>query len=71
MVTERLQHAGERVRTGETARANLRLAQTHPLRVEVVLPVAMYGKLAGHAAFIIARRSCGPVSGHGPSPHWR
>lgn len=45
VVTERLQHVGEIAQVGETARAILRLAQTHPLRVEVVLPVAMYGKL--------------------------
>jgi len=45
VVTERLQHSGEIAQTGETARAILRLAQTHPLRVEVILPVAMYGKV--------------------------
>lgn len=45
VVTERLQHVGEIAQTGESARAILRLAQTHPLRVEVVLPVAMYGKV--------------------------
>jgi len=45
VVTERLQHAGEIAQTGETARAILRMAQTHPLRVEVILPVAMYGKV--------------------------
>jgi len=45
VVTKRLQHAGEIAQTGESARPILRLAQTHPLRVEVVLPVALYGKL--------------------------
>jgi RND family efflux transporter MFP subunit len=45
VVTDRLQHAGEIAQTGESARAVLRLAQTHPLRVEVVLPLAMHGKL--------------------------
>jgi RND family efflux transporter MFP subunit len=45
VVTERLQHPGEIAQTGETARAILRMAQTHPLRVEVILPVAMYGKV--------------------------
>ena len=45
VVTERLQHAGEIAQTGESARAILRLAQTNPLRVEVVLPLAMHGKL--------------------------
>ena len=45
VVTERLQHVGEIAQTGESARAILRLAQTNPLRVEVVLPVLLYGKL--------------------------
>ena len=45
VVTERLQHAGEIAQTGETARAILRMAQTHPLRVGVILPVAMHGKV--------------------------
>ena len=40
VVTERLQHAGEIAQTGESARPILRLAQTNPLRVEVVLPVS-------------------------------
>ena len=53
VVTERLQHTGEIAQIGETARAILRLAQTHPLRVEVVLPVAMYGRLrAGSRATV-------------------
>ena len=46
VVTERLQHVGEVAQTGEGARPILRLAQTHPLRVEVVLPVAMFNKVA-------------------------
>jgi len=45
VVTERLQGVGEITQAGESARPILRLAQTHPLRVEVVLPVAMYGKV--------------------------
>lgn len=45
VVTERLQHVGEIAQAGESARPILKLAQTHPLRVEVVLPVAMYGKV--------------------------
>lgn len=45
IVTERLQNVGEIAQTGESARPILKLAQTHPLRVEVVLPVAMYGRL--------------------------
>jgi RND family efflux transporter MFP subunit len=49
VVTERLQHVGEIAQTGENARAILRLAQTHPLRVEVVLPVALYGQVKAGA----------------------
>lgn len=45
VVTERLQGVGEIAQAGESARPILRMAQTNPLRVEVVLPVAMYGKL--------------------------
>ncbi|MEN9316123.1 MAG: hypothetical protein RIS35_2516 [Pseudomonadota bacterium] len=45
VVTERLQQVGELAQTGEGARPILRLAQIHPLRVEVVLPVAMHGKV--------------------------
>ena len=45
VVTERLQGIGEVAQAGEGARPILRLAQTHPLRVEVVLPVAMLGRL--------------------------
>lgn len=45
VVTERLQQVGEVAQTGENARPVLRLAQTNPLRVEVVLPVALLGKV--------------------------
>lgn len=55
IVTERLQGVGEVAQAGESARAILRLAQTQPLRVEVVLPVAMYGKVrAGRKATVEA-----------------
>jgi RND family efflux transporter MFP subunit len=61
VVTERLQNAGEIAQTGESARAILRLAQTHPLRVEVVLPLAMHGKLKpGMKADVLAEP---PLSG--------
>lgn len=51
VVTERLQHPGELAFTGEGARPILKLAQTHPLRVEVVLPVALLGTIhAGRSA---------------------
>lgn len=45
VVTERLQHPGEMAQAGESAGAILKLAQTDPARVEVVLPVAMYGRV--------------------------
>jgi len=45
VVTDRLQHPGELAQTGETARPILKLAQIHPLRVEVILPVTAYGKV--------------------------
>jgi len=45
VVTERLQHPGEMAQSGESAGAILKLAQTDPARVEVVLPVAMYGRI--------------------------
>lgn len=61
VVTERLQNVGEIAQTGESARAILRLAQTHPLRVEVVLPVAMYGKLQRGATAQVEAES--PLAG--------
>lgn len=45
VVTDRLQNPGELAQTGENARAILKLAQTNPLRVEVVLPVSSFGKI--------------------------
>ena len=46
VVTERLQQPGELAFTGEgSARPILKLAQTNPLRVEVVLPVGMMGQV--------------------------
>jgi len=45
VVTERLQHPGELSFTGEGARPILKLAQIDPLRVEVVLPVGLYGQV--------------------------
>jgi RND family efflux transporter MFP subunit len=44
VVTERLQSPGELAQIGDAAIAILKLAQTDPVRVEVVLPAAMYGK---------------------------
>lgn len=55
IVTEVLQRAGELAQTGETARPILKMAQVHPLRVEVVLPVGLYGSIrAGSSATVVA-----------------
>ncbi|MCB2006609.1 MAG: efflux RND transporter periplasmic adaptor subunit [Burkholderiaceae bacterium] len=55
VVTEVEQHPGELAQTGEGARPILTMAQIHPLRVEVVLPVALYNQIkAGAAAEIEA-----------------
>ncbi len=45
VVTERLQNAGEMPQTGDNAPAILKLAQIDPLRVDIVLPVAQYGRV--------------------------
>lgn len=45
IVTDRLQNPGELAQTGEGARPILKLAQTHPLRVEVILSVSNLGKI--------------------------
>ena len=45
IVVERLQNPGELTQTGDAATAVLKLAQTDPLRVEVVLPVSEYGRV--------------------------
>jgi RND family efflux transporter MFP subunit len=45
VVTERLQNPGEMPQTGDNAPAILKLAQTDPLRVDIVLPVAQYGRV--------------------------
>jgi RND family efflux transporter MFP subunit len=65
VVTERLQHVGEIAQTGESARAILRLAQTHPLRVEVVLPVALYGQLRPGAKATVEGEA--PLTGRYPA----
>lgn len=45
VVTDRLQHPGEIVQAGESSRAILKLAQINPLRVDVVLPVGLFGQI--------------------------
>lgn len=58
IVLDVLQHAGELAQTGEGARAILKLAQINPLRVEVVLPVALYGSIRpGMRAEVVAEAS--------------
>ncbi len=49
VVTEVEQHPGELAQTGEGARPILKMAQVHPLRVEVVLPVALYNQVRAGA----------------------
>ena len=44
-VTDRLQQPGELAQSGDSAKPILKLAVTHPLRVEVVLPVARLGSV--------------------------
>jgi RND family efflux transporter MFP subunit len=44
VVTERLQSPGELAQSGDTGVPILKLAQTDPVRVEVVLPAARFGK---------------------------
>lgn len=46
LVTDRTQNPGELAQSGDGAKAILKLAQVHPLWVELVLPVARYGVLA-------------------------
>lgn len=65
VVTDRLQQVGEVAQTGDSAKPILRLAQIHPSRVEVVLPVAMFGKVKpGTTARVVAEP---PLSGSYPA----
>lgn len=62
VVTERLQHPGELAFTGEGARPILKLAQINPLRVEVILPVGLFGTVrAGSVAEVDVEL---PLEGH-------
>jgi len=45
VVTDRLQNPGELAFTGEGAKPILKLARTHPLRVDLVLPVSLLGRV--------------------------
>jgi len=53
VVTERLQNPGEMPQTGDNAPAILKLAQTDPLRVDIVLPVAQYGRVKAGATVTV------------------
>jgi RND family efflux transporter MFP subunit len=65
VVMDRLQQPGELAFTGEGARPILKLAQIHPLRVEVVLPVSMYGRIKkGGKAWVIPEA---PLKGGWPA----
>lgn len=55
VVTERLQQVGEIAQVGESAKPILRLAQINPLRVDVVLPVGLFGSIrTGMQATVLA-----------------
>jgi RND family efflux transporter MFP subunit len=55
VVTERLQQVGEIAQVGESAKPILRLAQVNPLRVDVVLPVGLFGSVrAGMPVQVLA-----------------
>jgi multidrug efflux pump subunit AcrA (membrane-fusion protein) len=62
VVTDRLQQVGEIAQTGESARAILKLAQINPLRVDVVLPVGLFGKVRAGTPAKIATES--PLAGN-------
>jgi RND family efflux transporter MFP subunit len=65
VVTELIQHVGEIAQVGENAHPIMRLAQTNPLRVEVVLSMAMLGKIkVGNKATIEAEA---PLTGRYPA----
>jgi RND family efflux transporter MFP subunit len=53
IVTERLQNPGELPQTGDNAPAILKLAQTDPLRVDIVLPVAQAGRVRAGAPVVV------------------
>jgi RND family efflux transporter MFP subunit len=53
VVTERLQNPGEVPQTGDNAPAILKLAQIDPLRVDIVLPVAQYGRVKAGGSVVI------------------
>ena len=53
VVIERLQNSGEMPQTGDNAPAILKLAQIDPLRVDIVLPVAQYGRVKTGAVVVV------------------
>lgn len=62
VVTERLQHPGELAVTGETAKPILKLSQIDLLRVEVVLPVSLFGSIASDQRAFVEPEP--PLEGH-------
>ena len=65
VVTERLQNPGEMAQAGESAGAILKIAQTDPARVELVLPVAMHGRVK--IGDVIAIKPEAPFGGDYPA----
>lgn len=59
VVTERLLNPGDLAESGSGRKAILRVAQIDPLRVEVVLPILMHGKIRIGAAAIVMPDSVG------------
>lgn len=53
LVTDRSQNPGELAQSGDGAKPILKLAQIHPLRVELVLPVAKHGQFTVGSTAVI------------------
>jgi RND family efflux transporter MFP subunit len=61
VVTDRMLQAGEIAQTGESAKAILKLALVNPLRIDVVLPVALFGKIRNGATTTVTTEA--PLTG--------
>ncbi|OGA16078.1 MAG: hypothetical protein A3I63_02730 [Betaproteobacteria bacterium RIFCSPLOWO2_02_FULL_66_14] len=59
VVTERLLNPGDLAESGSGRKAILKVAEIDPLRVEVVLPLEMYGKIRTGASAIVTPDSVG------------
>lgn len=65
VVTERLLNPGEVAELGVGQKPIIKIAQLDPLRVEVILPIQMYGQVqAGHTAEIVPEA---PIGGRYPA----